>query len=225
MGEPGRIALLAGATGLVGSHCLGQLLRDPTYARVVAVVRRPLPLTDPKLEAVIVDFDGLAESDLPRTDDVFCALGTTIRRAGTREAFRRVDHDYIVEFARRAAARGAKQLALVSALGADPRSLVFYNRVKGETERDVAALGIQTVHLLRPSFLVGERSDHRSLEHLAIGVFSALAPLMLGPFRKYRPIAAETVARAMRAVTREGRAGTHVYESDQLATLGAAAEG
>lgn len=222
MGEPARTALLAGATGLVGSHCLGQLLRDPTYVRVVAVVRRPLPLTDPKLDAVIVDFDRLAEADLPRADDVFCALGTTIRRAGTRDAFRRVDHDYIVALAHRSAARGAAQFVLVSAIGANAHSLVFYNRVKGETERDVAAVSFGAVHFLRPSFLVGERSDHRSLEHLAIGAFTALAPLMVGPARKYRPIAAETVARAMRAVAREGRPGPHIYESDRIARLGAA---
>jgi uncharacterized protein YbjT (DUF2867 family) len=222
MPEAARTALLAGATGLVGSHCLGQLLGDSRFGRVVALVRRPLPLRDPKLEAVIVDFDRLAEADLPRADDAFCALGTTIRRAGTREAFRRVDHDYIVDFARRAAATGVEQFVLVSALGANPRSLVFYNRVKGETERDVAALGFRAVHFLRPSFLVGERSDHRSLEHAAIAVFTALAPLMVGPVRKYRPIAAQAVARAMRAVARDASPGKHIHESDQIATLGTA---
>lgn len=221
MSEGRRSALLAGATGLVGSHCLSQLLADPAYARVTAVARRPLPLRDPRLETIVVDFDRLRDAELPAVDDAFCALGTTIRRAGSRAAFRRVDHDYIVAFACAAAERGATQLVLVSSMGADPDSPVFYNRVKGETERDVAALPFRAVHCLRPSLLVGERSEHRPLEHFGIRVFSALRPFMRGPLRRYRPIAARTVARAMLAVARAGGTGTLVYRSDRLAELGA----
>jgi uncharacterized protein YbjT (DUF2867 family) len=220
MPDATRTALLAGATGLVGSHCLSQLLSDPAYGRVVAVVRRPLPLNDPKLDTRVVDFDRLAAADVPPIDDVYCALGTTIRRAGSRDAFRRVDHDYVVALARRAAERGAARFVLVSAIGADARSLVFYSRVKGETERDVAAVSFDAVHLLRPSLLMGERSEHRSGERLMITVFSGLAPLLLGPLRRYRPIAAEVVARAMRAVARSGGSGILVYESDRIAQLG-----
>jgi uncharacterized protein YbjT (DUF2867 family) len=220
MPDATRTALLAGATGLVGSHCLSQLLSDPAYGRVVAVVRRPLPLNDPKLDTRVVDFDRLAGADLPPVDDVYCALGTTIRRAGSRDAFRHVDHDYVVALARRAAERGATRFVLVSAIGADARSLVFYNRVKGETERDVAAVSFAAVHLLRPSFLVGERSEHRPGERLMITVFSGVAPLLLGPLRRYRPVAAEVVARAMRAVARTGGTGIQVYESDRIAQLG-----
>lgn len=220
MPDATRTALLAGATGLVGSHCLSQLLSDPAYGRVVAVVRRPLPLNDPKLDTRVVDFDGLAAADLPHVDDVYCTLGTTIRRAGSRDAFRRVDHDYVVALARRAAERGAARFVLVSAIGADARSLVFYSRVKGETERDVAAVSFEAVHLLRPSLLVGERSEHRSGERLMIALFSGVAPLLLGPLRRYRPVAAEVVARAMRAVARSGGSGILVYESDRIARLG-----
>jgi len=221
MAEAPRTALLIGGTGLVGSHCLTQLLRDPTYGRVVALVRRPLPLTDAKLVAQVVDFDQVGEVDLPRVDDVYCTLGTTIRRAGSRAAFHRVDHDYVVALARRSAERGASQFILVSALGANPHSSVFYNRVKGETERDVAALPFRAVHILRPSLLVGERSEHRPLEHVSIWIFTALAPLLVGPARRYRPIPAELVARAMLAVARLGESGTHVYQSDRIAALGA----
>lgn len=219
--ERQRTALLVGATGLVGSHCLTQLLADPEYARVVALVRRPLPLTDPKLDARIVEFDRLEEADVPRADDVYCTLGTTIRRAGSAAAFRRVDHDYVVALARRAAALGASQFVLVSAVGADPRSAVFYSRVKGDTERDVAALPFRAVHILRPALLVGERSEHRPLEHLGIGMFTLLAPLLVGPARKYRPITAEAVARAMIAATRRGGEGTHIYQARELDALGA----
>jgi len=220
MPEAARTALLAGATGLVGSHCLSQLLSDPACGRVVAVVRRPLPLSDPKLDARVVEFDRLAAADLPPVDDVYCALGTTIRRAGSRDAFRRVDHDYVVALARRAAERGAPRFMLVSAIGADARSRVFYSRVKGETERDVAAVTFDAVHLLRPSFLVGERSEHRPGERLMIGLFSGVAPLLVGPLRRYRPIAAAVVARAMRVVARHADRGTHVHESDRIAELG-----
>jgi uncharacterized protein YbjT (DUF2867 family) len=216
-----RTALLAGATGLVGSHLLTQLLQDPGYARVVALSRRPLPATDPRLDARVVNFDRLADTDLPRVDDVYCALGTTIRHAGSRDAFRRVDHDYVVALARRAAGLGAARFLLVSSIGADPRSPVFYSRVKGETERAVAAVGFQAVHLLRPSILIGERSERRPLERLMIGAFTGIAPLLAGPLRKYRPIAAEVVARAMRAAARSDVRGTHVHESDRIAVMGA----
>ena len=222
MPDAARTALLAGATGLVGSHCLSQLLSDTAYERVVAVVRRPLPLSDPKLDTRLVDFDRLAAADLPRVDDVYCALGTTMRRAGSRDAFRRVDHDYVVALARRAAERGAARFLLVSAIGADVRSPVFYSRVKGETERDVAAVAFDAVHLLRPSFLAGERSERRPAERMMIVLFSGIAPLLVGPVRRYRPIAAGVVARAMRAVARRADRGTHVHESDRIAELGAA---
>lgn len=222
MPEGTRTALLAGATGLVGSHCLSQLLADPGYGRLIVLARRPLPLNDSKLDTRVVDFERLEEANLPRVDDVYCALGTTIRRAGSREAFRRVDHDYVVALARRTAERGAARFLLVSTLGADVRSPVFYSRVKGETERDVSDVGFEAVHLLRPSLLAGERSERRPAEHLAIVVCSALSPLLVGPIRKYRPIPAEVVARAMRVVARSDRGGTHVHESDRLAALGAA---
>ncbi len=220
MADAVRTALLAGATGLVGSHCLSQLLSDPAYGRVVAVVRRPLPLSDPRLDTRVVDFDRLAAADLPPVDDVYCALGTTIRRAGSRDAFRRVDHDYVVALARCAAERGATRFLLVSAIGADARSPVFYSRVKGETERDVAAVSFDAVHLLRPSLLVGERSEHRSGERLMIALLTGVTPLLVGPLRRYRPVGAEVVARAMRAVARSGDTGVMVYESDRIAQLG-----
>jgi len=222
MPDATRTALLAGATGLVGSHCLSQLLSDAAYGRVVAVVRRPLPMNDPKLDTRVVDFDRLAAADLPPVDDVYCALGTTIRRAGSRDAFRRVDHDYVVALARRAAERGAARFVLVSAIGADARSLVFYSRVKGETDRDVVSVGFDAVHLLRPSFLVGERSQNRPGERLMIRLFSGLAPVLIGPLRRYRPIAAAAVARAMRVVALRDDRGVHVHESDRIALLGAA---
>jgi uncharacterized protein YbjT (DUF2867 family) len=133
-----------------------------------------------------------------------------------------VDHDYVVALARRAAERGAARFLLVSSLGADPRSPVFYSRVKGETERDVVAVAFEAVHILRPSLLVGERTEHRPGERIAMVLFGGVAPLLAGPLRRYRPIPAEVVARAMRAAARRPDRGAHVHDSDRLAAMGAA---
>jgi uncharacterized protein YbjT (DUF2867 family) len=216
-----RTALLVGATGLVGGHCLRRLLDDAAWSKVTAVVRRPLGRAHEKLVEVVTSFDRLAErADALRGDDVFCCLGTTIKVAGSQAAFRQVDHDHVLELARLARANGAKRFALVSSVGADVGSLGFYLRVKGETERDVAALGFEQVELLRPSFLVGERRESRPAERVAIAVARPLAGLTLhGPLRVYRPIEADTVAAAMIGALRAGTPGVHVRTYDALVDL------
>ena len=215
-----RAALVAGASGLVGSHCLRLLLAEPAYQRVTALVRRELPLRHPKLVQRVVDFDRLAElGDFPRVDDVFCCLGSTIRRAGSQEAFRRVDFTYVHELAHVASRYRAARFLLVSSLGADPRSRVFYSRVKGEVEEAVRRVAFEGVHVFRPSLLTGTRTEPRLGERIGIVVAAVLSPLMIGPLRPYRPIRAETVARAMIRVALEGQRGTHVYRSDEIARL------
>lgn len=217
-----RTALVAGASGLVGSHVLRLLLAEPAYERVTALVRRELPQRHPKLVQRVADFDRLAElGDFPRVDDVFCCLGSTIRRAGSQEAFRRVDFTYVHALARLASRHRAARFLLVSSLGADPRSRVFYSRVKGEVEEAVRRVPFESVHVFRPSLLTGERAEHRLGERVGIVVAAILSPLLIGPLRPYRPISAETVARAMIRVALEGRRGTHVYRSDEIARLGA----
>lgn len=194
----GRTALLAGATGLVGAHCLDLLLEDPRYARVRVLTRRRLERRHPRLDAHIVDFDALdASAELFAVDDVFCCLGTTMARAGSEEAFRVVDHDYPVRIAELASGRSADQYLLVSALGADQQSRLFYNRVKGDAEAAIKRLPFRAVWILRPSLLLGERAETRFGERVASAVTAPLAPLMLGPLRRYRPIAARDVAAAM----------------------------
>lgn len=216
-----REALLLGASGLVGGHCLEQLLADGAYGRVVSLGRRTLPCEHPRLEQRVVDFERLADAaDAFRVRDVFCCLGTTIRAAGSQAAFRRVDHDYPLAAARLASGRGARRFLLVTALGADARSRVFYNRVKGELERDVAALPFEGVVLARPSLLLGERHEHRRGEAVAQRLAPVLAPLLVGPLRKYRPIPGRTVARAMVRLAKEGVHGVRAVESDELAALG-----
>ena len=215
-----RTAWIAGATGLVGGQLLDRLLEDPTYGRVVSLGRRGLERAHLKLESKVVAFDQLDAVDLPRADDVFCALGTTIRRAGSQQAFRRVDYDYVMALARRAVETGAAQFLVVTAIGASPRSRVFYSRVKGEVERDVAALPFRAVHVFRPSFLTGERAENRPLERLGIPLFRAIGPLLVGPLRRYRAIAGATVARAMRSAALAGVSGLRVYESDEIERMG-----
>lgn len=216
-----RIGLLAGATGLVGAHCLRLLLADERYERVVAVVRRGLPVNHPKLLQRVLDFEWLAElGELPRVHDVFCCLGTTMKKAGSQAAFRRVDLDYVRELARLASEAGAAQFLLVSALGADPASRIFYNRVKGEAEDAVKRTRFDGVHIFRPSLLVGDRAEFRPGERVGIAISRVVAPLLVGALRKYRPIAAETVARAMVRVAGEARKGVRVYPSDRIQTLG-----
>jgi len=193
-----RAAVVAGPTGLVGSRLLGLLLREPRYRRVVALSRRPLEPV-PKLDVVDADYDRLdrvlgSVTSADRPFDVYCCLGTTIRAAGSEEAFRRVDHDYVLALGRWARTAGAHRMVVISALGADPGSRVFYNRVKGETERDLAALGLASLVIVRPSLLAGDRGEFRMGERLALIATRPLRALL--PAR-VRPIAAADVAQSM----------------------------
>jgi uncharacterized protein YbjT (DUF2867 family) len=217
---PTRTALVAGATGLVGSHLVRRLLDAEAWGRVVTVGRRPLDLDHEKLEQRTVDFERLADADWPPANDAFCCLGTTIKKAGSEEAFRNVDYDYVVAFARAARRHGARQFVVVSAMGASAGSRIFYNRVKGEMEEAVAAVGFDAVQIVRPALLLGERDEQRPGERVGQLLMQSVAPLLLGPLRKYRPIEADAVAAAMVAAAQVRAPGVHVYESDSLARVG-----
>ena len=212
-------ALLAGATGLIGGYVLRRLLAHPSYARVEILVRRELPIRDPKLTQHIVEFARLSDgAPGVAPDDIFCCLGTTIRKAGSEEAFRRVDYDYPLALARLAKAAGAGKFLMVSALGADPKSAVFYNRVKGEVEQAITAIGLPAACFFRPSLLTGPRAEHRPGEKIGIALGKLIAPLLIGGLRKYRPIHADTVAAAMvYAANHDVAAGA--IESDAIARL------
>ncbi len=212
-----RTALLAGATGLVGGHTLEQLLAHPDYARVTVFVRRSLGKTHDKLDERVVDFEALdaAKAGLA-ADDVYACLGTTIKVAGSQEKFRRVDHDYTVAVAKLGKEAGATRLALVSSVGATEKGGNFYLRVKGETERDVAALGFDVVNVARPSLLVGDRRESRPAEAAGIAVARALAFTMVGGLRGYRPIEAKTVAAGLVRATLKGEPGVHVLQFAEL---------
>ena len=213
-----RTALLLGASGLIGGHCLDLLLVDETYAQVTVLVRKSLAQSHTKLTQRIVNFEQLGEAaDAFRVQDIFCCLGTTIKTAGSQEAFRKVDFTYTTESARLAMQQGAAQFLLVSSLGAEAKSSVFYSRTKGEVERAIAASDLSSVQIFRPSLLLGQRAEVRSGERIAEKLSRALSFLLIGPLRKYRPIEARAVAAAMIAIAKQQPAGVHIYESDQIA--------
>jgi len=207
-----KTALIAGATGLVGGHLLTLLLSGDRYDRVIAVTRKPLP-EHPRLTQIKIDMaDASAYASL-RADDVFCCLGTTIAVAGSKEAFRKVDFVYPSVLAKAMVARGASQYLIVSALGANKDSSIFYNRVKGEVEKDIQAAGYIAVHVYRPSLLLGNRTEKRSGEDAAkvfYRIFGFLIP------RKYKGIEASKVAQAMYNDADILVPGVHIHESGEL---------
>lgn len=212
-----RRALLAGGTGLVGHELLALLLQSPHYRRVHALVRRPVPgwPADGKLQVHQVDFDRLAE--LPEVDDVFIALGTTIRQAGSQQAFRRVDVDAVLNVARAARSGGARRVLVVSALGADAQSRVFYNRVKGEMQAAVADIGYELVVFAQPSLLLGDRAPlGQPARRGEDWTMRLLQPIMSWVPRSVRPIAAHDVAAALLRAAIDAPAGVHVLRSSAM---------
>jgi uncharacterized protein YbjT (DUF2867 family) len=205
-------ALLAGATGLVGGHLLRLLLADDAWDQVVTVGRREVDVRDPKLVQLHAALPEVG--DLPPVDDVFCALGTTIKKAGSQDAFRAIDHDAVVALAGAAQRAGAGSFLHVTAMGASAGSRVFYNRVKGEAERDVAAVGIARTVAFRPSILDGDRPESRPGERAGLVVMRALAPVL----GRFRPTSAEDVARAMVHVA-HGAATPSVVSAGEIARL------
>jgi len=213
-----KAAWIAGASGLVGSHLLGLLLEDAEFGSVVSLGRKRLELENPKLVQRVVDFSSPEVQGLPAPEVALCALGTTIGKAGSQQAFRAVDHDAVLAFAKAAQGAGARCFVLVSSLGADPRSSVFYNRVKGETEADLRALGFASLAIAQPSLLLGERVESRPTERALVVASRFLGPV-LKPFGA-RPIEAQVVARALLAIAHDPPSGAQTYPSGQLQRLG-----
>jgi uncharacterized protein YbjT (DUF2867 family) len=197
------------------------MLADERYRRVISIGRRAPARADAKLVVLRIDIDGaLDDQTIGSVDDVFCCLGTTIAKAGSQQAFRRVDLDYVVNAATFAKQRGARHFLMVTAVGAAAGSRVFYSRVKGEAEETVAKLGIESVSIFRPSLILGQRDESRLKERMAKSVAAAISFGMVGSLSKYRPIEAATVARAMLAVAAAPISGVTVYEFDQMTALG-----
>lgn len=216
-----KTAVIAGASGLVGGHLLRLLLDAREYSEVWAVARRPLAMEHPKLhEAAFSSLE--AHEGLPRAEDVFCCLGTTIAKAGSRAAFRAVDYELPLALARWAKRAGAERFLLVTAGGSDPKSRIFYSRTKGEVEKAIAALALPSLEVFRPSLLLGEREEERPGERVAQTVLPWLSPLLIGPLKNVRAIKAETVAQAMLKVARSKERGAlRIHESGRIEELGA----
>jgi uncharacterized protein YbjT (DUF2867 family) len=206
--------MLVGATGLVGGQVLQQLLDDPRCDAVVAPTRRALGQSNPALANPVVDFEQLPlDADWWAVDAVICALGSTLKQAGSREAFARIDHDYPLKIATTARAAGAHAFVLNSAMGADPGSRIFYNQVKGRLEQDVRSLGYPSLTLVRPGLIGGERAERRTGEHLASLVLGALGPVLP---RAWRINPAERIAAAMVDAALAPRPGVQVVGSAEL---------
>ncbi len=212
-----RSALIAGATGLTGGHLLQLLLADARYAKVHALVRKAALPSHPRLQQHVFDYEH--PGAIPAIDDVYCCLGTTIRKAGSQDAFRTVDFDYVLRLARTAKKAGARRFMVMSSLGADARSSVFYSRVKGEMEMALRNIGFDELHVFRPSLLLGNRHESRLGERAGIAASSVIAPLMIGALRKFRPIEAASVARAMLKSAWTDERGSHIYSSDRIVEL------
>lgn len=212
-------AVIAGATGLVGKECLRLLLTR--YDSVTALVRRSIGPLHPRLLERQMDFDHLGAIQIPPRAHVYCALGTTIKKAGSEAAFRKVDYEYPKILAERAAAAGGTRFMLVSSVGADARSNNFYLRVKGELEDALRQMPLEAVHIFRPSFLIGERAERRSGEAVPIPVARALSFILMGRLRKYRAIPAATVATAMVAAANRDVSGRFIYHYDEIRLLAA----
>jgi len=211
-------AIVIGATGLVGSELLRQLLHDDRFASVVVLGRRSTGVTHRKLREHVIDFDAPASwSDLVKGDVLFSALGTTLRAAGSPAAQYQVDHTYQYRVAEVARRNGVETYVLVSSSGASPRSLIFYSRMKGELERDAEGLRFARTRILRPGMLDGERREFRAGEQRALRILRPLAPVLPSSLR---PIPAAVVARAAIEAALDPAAGTSRYEARELFRLG-----
>lgn len=208
--------LLVGATGLVGREVLRLALADPRVKHLTAPTRRPLAphshLANPR-----IDFDALPpDASWWKADAVICTLGSTIKKAGSKEVFHRIDHDYPLAVARLARAHGTRGFALTSSTGADPRARSFYLRTKGELERDLDASGFSSLTLVRPSLIGGQRDESRPAERLAMLLMCAFRPIIP---RRYRMVPAESIARALLEAALSAIPGRHVIESEGISTL------
>ncbi|MEO3944910.1 NAD-dependent epimerase/dehydratase family protein [Gorillibacterium sp. CAU 1737] len=213
-------AVVAGATGLVGQQLVRQLLEHPAYRQVIVLVRRDMGLSHPKLVQKLISFDRLGEevgSEILKQADVFCTLGTTIKQAGSQEAFRKVDYTYPLELGRAARKYGAAKMIVVTAMASSDKSKLFYNRVKGELERELIRLSLPRLVILRPSFMLGNRDKKRLGEKMGIIMFQFLRPFMVGPFSQYKAVHSKSVAWVMVDASLRTGPKLEVIESNDIA--------
>ena len=215
-----KLALLVGASGLVGGELLNCLLIGPEYSKVLILVRKPLGIKHPKLEERVIEFEDLAlNKDYFKVNDVFCCLGTTIKKAKSQEAFTKVDLEYPVELARLAKEMQAEKFLVISSMGASSKSRVFYSRTKGFLEQELKGISIKSLHIFRPSLLLGNRKEFRISESITAFLTRGISFIFVGSLKKYRPIDAKIVANGMYKAAQTKLEGIYTYLSDEIAEM------
>lgn len=213
----GKSALLVGASGLVGSELLNCLLNGTEYSRVLIFVRKPTGLKHPKLEERLIEFKNLPRyKEFFEVNDVFCCLGTTIRKAKSQAAFKKVDVEYPLELAKLAKEMKVEKFLVISSMGANPKSRVFYSRMKGLLEQELKEISIKSLHIFRPSLLLGNRKEFRIGESISASLTKGISFVFVGPLKKYKPIDAKTVAKGMYKAAQSTSEGIFTYLSDEI---------
>lgn len=216
-----KTALVIGGTGLIGAQLVDLLLESPLYEKVILFVKRPSGKSHVKLQEHSIAFDQPdTYASLVKGDDFFCTIGTTIKKAGSQEAFRKVDYEYPMVFSALAQKHAVSQFLVVSSLGADKDSTNFYLKTKGAMEYELTQANFQATHIVRPSLLLGPRSEFRLGERVGAVFMKVFSFLFIGKFKKYRPIESATVARALFNLAQSNGKGCTIYESDQLQNIG-----
>ena len=209
-------AVIAGSTGEIGKHLLNDVLTSDACSEVVTFIRRPNQMKNSRLMPVVVDFDSLQNATLDAIDVAFCCLGTTMKQAGSKEAFTKVDLDYVVNFAKKVKAAGATQFHVVSALGANKNSSIFYNQIKGRMQQAIIDMKFDSTYIYQPSLLISDRQEIRKGERIAIVFFKAFNFLFIGPLKKYAGIPVSKVAKGMLQRCLNAKPGVHIIESDKI---------
>lgn len=215
-----RKAVLFGASGFVGAYLLNELLNNPEYEKITVITRKDLNIVHPKLKTLIGDFysfHDLKENIV--SDDIFITLGSTKKKTPKQEEYYQIDHDYPVLAAKIAKENGATSVFLLTAIGANPNSPVFYTKTKGETERDIIALNFDHTHIFRPSVIMGERKEKRPLEKLGIKISSVINPLFTGKISKYRGIHAKDIAIAINNASKNQTEKIKIYHYSEMNSL------
>lgn len=217
-----KTAVVLGATGLIGGHLVQELLKNEHFSKVRILVRKPISIEHPKADVQIVNFNDEKDiaAKLDIGDVIFCCVGTTRKKVkGNKTEYRKVDYDIPIITARLGVQHGFSQYLLVSAIGANPVAANFYLQLKGCIEEDISALPFEAIHIFRPSILLGNRNEFRPGEQIGKGIMKAISFLLVGAWRKYKPVQAIHVAQAMVAAANKEIAGVHLYEFDEMINL------